>query len=163
MQAANPTLPYTLSDEVRTLMRRHADWWQQRGSLYVRHESGPLSSLWLPLSDGTLATADLDLQPEMLDLDRITGPALEPGPLETIGDTLAYRMPYGTVPWVESIMGCPIRATFQSGSMRSGHIVHEWDDWKHAQQWSERWAEALLQLTGCRWRAAADATRSVTR
>lgn len=147
MPASDATPEYVLTPEVRALMRRHADWWQQRGALKVYHQSGPLASLWLPLADGTLASDDLDLLPSMLDLERVSGVALEPGPLETHDDALAYRMPWGTVPWIEAIMGCPIRATFLSGSMRSGHIVHTWDDWKRAARWVEAWADALEHLT----------------
>ncbi|NLG29249.1 MAG: hypothetical protein GX557_15170, partial [Chloroflexi bacterium] len=147
MTVSNAAYHYTLSDAARALLPRHAAWWQHRGSLYVAHETGPLQSLWLPLSDGTLAHEDLDLTPDMLDLERITGAALDAGLLDVDGDTLQYRVPYGVVPWVEAIMGCPIRATFQSGSMRSGHIVRYWDDWKHAAKWVDAWADALVALT----------------
>jgi hypothetical protein len=147
MTVPNAAYHYTLSGAARALLPRHAAWWQHRGSLYVAHETGPLQSLWLPLSDGTLAHADLDLTPDMLDLERIAGAALDPGPLDVYGDTLQYRVPYGVVPWVEAIMGCPIRATFQSGSMRSSLIVRDWDDWKHAAKWVDGWADALVALT----------------
>jgi hypothetical protein len=129
-------------------MQRHADWWHQRGSLlFVSTESGPLSSLWLPLADGSLANGDLDLTPEMLDLERMAGPVEQPGPLGSVGDGLDVHMPYGAIPWVEAILGCPIHATYQSGSMRSAHIVRDWDDWKSAHKWTESWAESLFRLS----------------
>ena len=106
-----------------------------------------LGDLWLPLADGTLATTDVTVTPEMLDVERLVGDPLEPGPLEVHGDRFSARAPYGRVPWVEAILGCPIRATIQGGSMRSQSSVKEWAEWEHRPvRRSAAWFDLLLQL-----------------
>ena len=69
------THPFTL--DAQALLKRHADWWQGKGTLFSIARGEPLGDLWLPLADGTLATEDLIVRPEMLDLDRLAGPPLE--------------------------------------------------------------------------------------
>ena len=137
-----------LDDDGRILAERHRRWWAREGGLmaWVSHSS--LGELWLPLSDGTLATQDLDLTPDMLDLERLAGDQLEPGPLERNGDQFVTVTPYTRVPWVEAILGCPVRATIQGGSMRTRSFVADWDAW-HARdgRLHEGWFDALKQLT----------------
>jgi hypothetical protein len=120
----------TLTPDGQRLLERHADWWRRKGSLCTVTRGAPLGPLWLPLADGTLATADLDLTPDMLDVERLVGPSLEPGPLELVGDRFRTRAPYTRVPWVEAILGTPIRATIQGGSMRTQAFVGDWDEWE---------------------------------
>jgi hypothetical protein len=134
--------------EGRQLMARHADWWRRRGTLFVEVEAGTLGDLWLPLADGTLASEDLDLTPEMLDVDRVSGEVVEPGPLLCHGDAFATRAPYGRVPWVEAILGCPIRATIIGGSMRTRSFITDWGAWKRRDRGrGQAWFDLLKLLT----------------
>ena len=139
---------FTLDAKAQALLKRHADWWQGKGSLFSTTQSAPLGDLWLPLADGTLATEDLDVTPGMLDLDRLAGPPQAPGPLETSGDRFRAAAPYARVPWVEAILGTPIRATIQGGSMRTLAFIESWEEWeRRATHRDEAWFEALKRLT----------------
>ena len=79
----------SLDESGKTLLKRHARWWQRKESLLSLVKGAPLGGLWLPLADGTLAQDDLDLKPDMLDLDRLAGEPQPEGPLET------YRICFG--------------------------------------------------------------------
>lgn len=130
------------------LLERHGDWWQRQGTLYTVLPSKPLGPLWLPLADGTVATEDLDLTPEMLNLDLLTGPQLEPGPLELVGDRFQTAAPFARVPWVEAILGTPIRATIQGGSMRTQAFIDSWADWESRPiHRNDDWFDLLKQFT----------------
>jgi hypothetical protein len=143
--------PVTLDAEGEALLQRHADWWQRRGSLCAFVPGAPLGDLWLPLAGGTLATEDLDVSPEVLDLDRMAGTVHEPGPLGVQGDRFRTVDPYGRMPWVEAILGTPIRATIRGGSMRTRAFVHAWGEWeREASHRDGRWFDLLLQLTELR-------------
>jgi len=129
------------------ILRRHADWWQRRGMLYGEVEQAPLGDLWLPLADGTVAQQDVDLLPQMLDAERLAGERHAPGPLEFHGDLVRCNMPYARVPWVEAILGCPIRATIQGGSMRSHPFISDWAQWwARGGRLEEDWLQLLLTL-----------------
>lgn len=137
-----------LDAEGLRLQERHRNWWRRQGMLYRQAEGGPLGDLWLPLADGTLATHDISLEPEMLDLDRLAGEALTAGPLAMHDDAFDVAAPYSRVPWVEAILGCPIRATIQGGSMRTEAFIPDWETWES--QTSHRhdgWFDALKELT----------------
>jgi hypothetical protein len=130
------------------LLRRHADWWQRKGSLFTTVQGAPLGDLWLPLADGTLAAEDMDLRPEMLDIDRLAGPPQQPGPLQVHGDLFRTVDPYARIPWVEAILGTPIHATIHGGSMRGRAFIGSWQEWE--QQTSHRdaaWLDLLRRLT----------------
>jgi len=130
------------------LLKRHSDWWQRKGTLYTVVQGEPLGSLWLPLADGTLAQEDLEITPEMLDVNRLTGPLLEPGPLELMGDLFQTVTPYSRVPWVEAILGAPIRATIQGGSMRTHAFIDNWKGWEQRTvRVDHAWFDLLKLLT----------------
>ena len=130
------------------LLRRHADWWRRKASLFTTIQGAPLGDLWLPLADGTLATEDTDLRPEMLDIDRLAGPPQPPGPLQMHGDLFRTADPYARVPWVEAILGTPIRATIRGGSMRGRAFVRDWQEWEQqASHRDEAWLGLLKRLT----------------
>jgi len=144
---ATPHVPQ-LDGRGRAILARHAQWWQRKGMLYMEVSEAPLGDLWLPLSDGTLATEDLTLKPEMLDIKRLVGDPLDPGPLEFQGDALCVRSPYVRVPWVEAILGCPIRTTIQGGSMRPQAFIRDWEEWgSRAPHRDDSWFDLLRQLT----------------
>ena len=133
----------------KAILQRHADWWRGKGMLYAKLPDAPLGDLWLPLADGSLASEDLDVLPEMLDVERLAGSALEPGPLEFMGDQIATRQPYVRIPWVEAILGCPIRATIRGGSMRTRSFISDWTEWqRRATHRDVAWFDLLTRLTG---------------
>jgi hypothetical protein len=102
----------------------------------------------LPLADGSVATEDIDVLPEMLDVDRLAGHSREPGPLGWNHHQIETEAPYVRVPWVEAILGVPIRATIQGGSMRTRASVRDWSEWRaRANGQGESWRARLLELT----------------
>jgi len=138
----------TLDFAGQALRGRHADWWQRKGMLVTRVQGTPLEPLWLPLAGGTLAQDDLDVEPGMLDLDRLGGEAHAPGSMEINGDLFETAAPFTRVPWVEAILGNPVRATIQGGSMRTSAFVRQWPDWEHrAVRRHEGWLDLLARLT----------------
>jgi len=143
MAATN--LPPEVAPSLRALLTRHEAWWGGRGLLVARVPTQPLGDLWLPLAGGDLAQEDVELRPEALDLDRLAGPARPEGPLERDGDRLRTVEPYARVPWVEAILGCPIRASIRGGAMRARHLVEDWAGWRGvARSRRDEWLEALL-------------------
>jgi hypothetical protein len=138
----------TLDAAGTALLRRHAGWWRREESLCTFVQGTPLGDLWLPLSDGTLATQDLTLTPELLDVDRIAGTQQAPGPLQTHGDLFQVVDPYGKVPWVEAILGTPIRATIKGGSMRTHSFIDTFERWEQlSNHRADDWFAQLLALT----------------
>lgn len=143
-----PVPVITLDHDGDALLRSHADWWQRKASLFTMVQGTPLGDLWLPLADGTLATQDVDLTPDLLDLERLAGLPQPPGSLELVGDRFRVADPYGRVPWVEAILGAPIRATIRGGSMRTRACVSNWEEWeRHATHCDDSWFDQLKRLT----------------
>lgn len=137
-----------VDDAGRALLERHAGWWRRETSLHTVQQGAPLGDLWLPLADGTDAQEDLDVRPEMLDVERLVGEALEPGVLEVQGDLFRVAAPYMRVPWVEAILGTPIRATIVGGSMRTLAFVESWEAWERsAPHRDDAWFELLVRMT----------------
>lgn len=137
-----------LNEAGRTLVARHRRWWSGEAMLIAFDHSPPLGDLWVPLVDGTDASADMALTPEHLDADRLAGPQLTPGPLEIDGDFFRVACPYSRIPWVEAIVGCRIEALIKAGSMRAVPFVKGWRDWRGAEaHHSEAWRRLLLSLT----------------
>jgi hypothetical protein len=138
----------TLDDEGVALIEAHRRWWQREGTLLTRDHGAPLGDLWLPLADGTEATEDLDLTPDMVDVERLVGPPLEPGPLGITGDRFDTTTAFGRVPWVEAVLGGPIRATLQGGSMRTQAFIQDWESWQGvAAHRDAAWYDLLLHMT----------------
>jgi len=138
----------TLDRAGQALLERHAAWWAREASLISRAPGTPLRHLWLPLADGTEAKEDLDVRPEMLDVDRLVGKPLPPGPLEVQGELFWARAPYMRVPWVEAILGTPIRATIQGGSMRTIAFIEDWAVWEEAPSHRDAaWLDLLVRTT----------------
>ena len=143
------TEPTLASDAtVRDLLQRHAAWWRREASLTTFVEGVPLGDLWLPLSDGTLAQEDVDLSPELINLERVAGLVQSPGPLGIQGDLLCVADPYGKVPWVEAILGVPVRATIHGGSMRTHHFIDSLQGWESLKSHRNKsWFNLLMLLT----------------
>ncbi len=106
-----------------------------------------LGDLWLPLSNGRIATVDVDLRPGMVDVDRIVGPSMGGGPIQVLDDQLRHVGPYTPIPWVEAIMGVPIRTTIQGGSMRARDHVSSWEEWDFEDEhFDGDWYDLLLHF-----------------
>ncbi len=98
----------------------------------------------------------------MLDLDRLAGSAPAAGPLERHDDRFHTRAPYARVPWVEAILGTPIRATIQGGSMRTLAFIESWDEWerrpaieaRRGLKTLKRLTELLVERSGGRYAVA---------
>ena len=130
------------------LKERHVAWWNREVSLYTRSEGVPLGDLWLPLADGSVAQQDMDLSPDMLDIERLVGDEYESGPLVVYGDHFRTVAPYARVPWMEAILGAPIKATIQGGSMRASPVIQRWQEWDFgADHIDHEWLDLLLTLT----------------
>ena len=136
-----------LDDIGRNLLERHAKWWEKKGCLIAPREASLLGELWLPLSDGTIATEDIDLEPDMIDVGRIVGPSRGPGPIETLDDQFQHVDPYTPIPWVEAIMGVPIRTTIQGGSMRGREHSASFKEWDFdADHFHIEWFDLLMYM-----------------
>jgi hypothetical protein len=129
------------------LFAQHAAWWKREAHLIAFPCEPELARLWLPLADGTTATDDLDLTPEMLDLDRLAEPQVDSELAPMGGGLLPVRVPYVRVPWMEAIAGCPIRALVASGSMRTHAVLTRWDELSRLKDLrDDAWLYALLAL-----------------
>jgi len=136
-----------VDDAGAALLARHANFWQRKGSLYAEPDVAPLGRLWLPLADGTVAEEDMELTPEMVDVNRIVGEPRGPGPLETVGDQFCHAAPYYPIPWVEAILGVPVRTTIQGGSMRARARINSWEEWDNeAVHRSDDWFDLLKHI-----------------
>ncbi|MCD6302623.1 MAG: hypothetical protein J7M15_03750 [Anaerolineae bacterium] len=129
------------------LLAQHAAWWKREAHLVAYPYEPELGRLWLPLADGTTASDDLDLTPEMLDLDRLAKPKPETEVAPMSGGLLPVQVPYIRVPWMEAIAGCPIRALVNAGSMRTHTILTNWNDLDHLQDFrDDAWLNTLTAL-----------------
>jgi len=136
------------NSELAAVLERHAAWWRREAPLLTRVEGTPLGDLWLPLADGTLAAEDVDLTPELLDVHRLAGERQSPGPLEVFGDRICTADPFSRMPWVEAILGAPVRATIRGGSMRTRPFIRTWQEWERAPtRRDEGWFSLLMRLT----------------
>ena len=136
------------AEDCANLVTRHARWWRREEMLVTVVEGTPLGDLWLPLADHTLATVDMDVTPDALDLDRLAGPHRERGSPAIRGDLFEVVDPYGKVPWIEAILGSQIHATIRGGSMRTRSSIASWDAWNSKpSHCEEQWFRLLLRLT----------------
>jgi hypothetical protein len=68
--------------------------------------------------------------------------------LELHGALFRTAAPYARVPWVEAILGTPIRATIQGGSMRTLAFINHWEDWgRTAVHRDTAWFDLLKRMT----------------
>ncbi|MHB9034848.1 MAG: hypothetical protein ACYC6L_17595 [Anaerolineae bacterium] len=139
---------YQVTPGLRALLTRHAAWWQKHGMLYAETPDGGLNDLWLPLADGSLAKEDVTLTPDMLDIERLVGPVLPAGELARWGDIIQTRDAFQRVPWVEAILGCPIRASIQGGAMRAGHFITSLAEVPPSTAQSVAWLALLKRMVG---------------
>lgn len=142
------TTDITLDAAGLALIEKHRRWWDRKAMLLTRVQGAPLGDLFLPLSDGTVATHDTDLTPAMLDVERLLPPVQTPGPLELHGDRVRTADAFSRVPWVEAILGAPVHATIQGGSMRTRPVIANWDEWRGvAAHRHQGWYDLVLSMT----------------
>ncbi|MCU0522456.1 MAG: hypothetical protein MUF84_17405, partial [Anaerolineae bacterium] len=141
-------LDISLDSDGEALVERHRRWWRREETLVTRVEGEPLGTLWLPLVDGTEAADDTLLTPDMIDVERLVGARRNPGPIGIVGDTFAVAQPFTRVPWLEAILGNPVEALIQGGSMRTHRFVEGWEDWHGVSAHRNGgWHTLLLQIT----------------
>ncbi len=140
-----------MNEDVSALIERHQRWWAREATLITQVAGAPLGDLWLPLADGTLATRDMDLTPDLLDFERLLpgqDDADADGGVAIHGDIFRTTTAFGRVPWLEAILGAPVRATIQGGSMRTKPLVENWTDWSTVPAYrNDAWYALLLRLT----------------
>ena len=143
---------------ISDLLERHKAFWDMedvdRPLLRVtRYSSGygqQQPPMELPLADGTMASEDLfHLEPEMLSPERFSPGDERPSAVPaTAGDLFPVRAPFTKVPWMEAIVGSPIRVSLQSSSMWSESVLGE--DWCRdfrSLKPNDRWRSKLLEFT----------------
>ena len=146
MEPASP-VPNSAAPYPPELLARHAAWWEGRARLIARPYEPELASLWLPLADGSVAQADINLTPKSLDLDRLADPPRDSLATATGGDLVPARLPYIRLPWMEAIAGCQIRALIRAGSMRTRPVLSDWGDLECLPDRRRNgWLDALLDL-----------------
>ncbi len=123
-------------ETISRLLDKHRAWWQRDALLVARVPTTPLGDLWIPLRRGT-ATDDMELTPDDLDPEALAGAPEDSADLVCHGDRIRTRSAYTRIPWVEAILGCRIRATIKSGSMRAQSFVQRWEDWDGAPEWRQ--------------------------
>lgn len=143
--------------DISALLKRHRAFWNMDNvdkpllkvtnynSQYGQHVE-PMS---FPLADGTMAKDDVFyLEPDMLSPQRLYKIYEQASELpETYGDLFHVEAPYLRVPWMEAILGCPIRVSRQAHSMRSEHIFGEdWYNYVDSIKLNERWINKLLEF-----------------
>lgn len=135
---SRPVLESALRDEeLEGLLRRHRAFWDRtsvdRPLLNLASEDsglqkGILRGISIPLADGTILceqgepiTADRIDPRLILDIEEFplrSGVASGARPL-TAGDLFVTRAPWGKLPWVEAILGCPVVPRLDTGGIYS--------------------------------------------
>ncbi len=104
----------------------------------------------LPLADGTMASEDVFyLEPGMLSPERFAPRDERPSAVPAAsGDVFPVLAPFTKVPWMEAILGCPIRVSLPSSSMWSEPALgSDWYKDSKTLKLNDRWREKLLEFT----------------
>ncbi|MEK7395646.1 MAG: hypothetical protein AAB116_01800 [Candidatus Poribacteria bacterium] len=144
--------------QISELLERHRAFWHRdnvdkpllRIGQYNSSYGQQVAPMSFPLADGSMAVDDVFyLEPDMLSPQRLHNiHKTQSEQPRTAGDIFGVDAPYGRVPWLEAIMGCPIRVSRQAHSMRSEHIFG--DDWYEKVDsvlLDGRWINRLLEFT----------------
>ncbi|MBI2964825.1 MAG: hypothetical protein HYY34_01320, partial [Chloroflexi bacterium] len=124
-------------DKLGQLLSRHKAFWDRTSvdkpllNLTVQEEDSlyaPLHGISIPLADGSILCEQGEpLTAGMIDPRLIVGieecptrrrDASRNGPL-TVGDLLVVRAPWGKLPWVEAVLGCPVIPRLDTGGIYS--------------------------------------------
>jgi hypothetical protein len=143
--------------QITDLLERHRAFWikddvdkpllriTKNNSIYGQ----PVAPMEFPLADGTMAKEEVFyLEPEMLNPSRLyPEPESASDYPKTHGDLFAVQIPYARVPWMEAILGCPIRVSRQAHSMRSEHILGlDWYDKMESIELNKKWISKLFEF-----------------
>ncbi|MDA8218459.1 MAG: hypothetical protein M0Z94_12670 [Dehalococcoidales bacterium] len=144
-------------DVTELLQRQRAFWHREKVDrplvTIVRYK--PLVHRRLPLADGTVSEGDIELRPEMVNPEtflNLEARRAEAGRL-SLGGSFSVRSAFQRIPWVEAIIGCPIWADQNSGSMWSeafldgsaGDALAGWQGFHFSED--NPWYRKLLDLT----------------
>ena len=143
---------------VLDVLERHKAFWNMedvekpliRITEYKSRYGQQHSPMKLPLADGTVTSGKVfHIEPEMLSPEKFSPRDERPSAVPaTSGDVFPVRAPYTKIPWMEAILGCPIRVSPQSYSMWSEPVLSE--DWYKSFKSlkpNERWRSKLLEFT----------------
>ena len=146
-----------MPSDVSNLLQTHKAFWNmeevEKPLLRITEYSSGYGQQYppmsLPLTDGSVASEDVFyLEPEMLSPERLSPRDERPSAVPaTDGDVFPVRAPFTKVPWMEAIMGCPIRVSPQSSSMWSEPALDEnwYKDFKPRKP-NDRWRRKLLEF-----------------
>lgn len=119
----------TDSPQFQTLLARHHAFWNgELESSYLRTTGvfAPSQPIGLPQADGSVITNAERVTPEMIDPDAMIDEVdrWQPGRLDAtliaqghylvsmgLGDTLPSTRPFSKIPWMEAMLGCPLKIT----------------------------------------------------
>jgi hypothetical protein len=147
------------TSDIQNVLKRHKAFWNMedvdkpllRITRYSDTGFGqPREPMQLPLADGTMASEPVFyLKPDMLSPERLSPRHERPSAVPaTAGDVFPVRAPYTKVPWMEAIIGCPIRVSLQSSSMWSEPALNEnWHKCYDSLKITEIWKKKLLEFT----------------
>lgn len=133
-------------DGLEQLLGRHRAFWERTSvdrpllNLTAQDEDSlyaPLHGISIPLADGSILCEQGEpIKAEIIDPGLILGIEEFPirrknsgpdGPL-TAGDLLVTRAPWGKLPWVEAILGCPVIPRLDTGGIYSAPYLDGPDD-----------------------------------
>jgi len=141
----------TNSDELEATLKRHAAFWV-RGEADVplmgttpRQARFPLRALRTVLTakDGLITADMIEVEPLLQYADeQFTSEGL------LLGDLLWSASPWVAIPWMEAILGCPIRISEHSESLWAEPILADWEQVADIQlSPANEWLFKLLELT----------------
>lgn len=139
------------SDTLEAALKRHAAFWV-RGEVDRPLIGAGAKGSYFPLRAlrTMLSIEDGLITPEMIEvgpfLDYIEGQFSNEGVL--LGDLFWSAYPWVAIPWMEAILGCPIRISKESDSLWSEPILTDWEqvaDIRFSPQ--NEWLSKLLELT----------------
>jgi hypothetical protein len=158
----------TDSERFQTLLARHQAFWEGKTeNTFLRSTSvhAPSTAVALPQSDGSVVTRAERLQPDMvdigamideienLDLSRVDATLRLQGQFLVsagLGDVMPVSRPWVKMPWVEAMLGCPIKMT--EGQIWNEHypgdpedVIRRGANFEH-NPWLQLYVEFLQQL-----------------
>lgn len=132
------------SERFQTLLVRHRAFWEGKTeNTFLRSTAvnAPSTAVALPQSDGSVVTRAERLEPDMidpgamideienLDLSRLDATLRLQGQFLVstgLGDLLPLSRPYIKIPWVEAMLGCPLKMT--EGQIWNEHYPGDLED-----------------------------------
>ncbi|HEX9015959.1 MAG TPA: hypothetical protein VF960_08190 [Chloroflexota bacterium] len=141
-----------MAESVTELLERHRAFWRREKvdrPLVAVKPYAPLAPKYIPLRNVEWGSEDLCLDPTMFDPRTIANAEQwhnKPGQL-LLGDSFSLRQPYVRIPWVEGILGCPIWADRESGSIWSKSYLSNPGTGGIGFNREHPWLRLLLELT----------------